>query len=98
MTENESTKYQNLVNALKWFDEDTRVERAKRIDWASSLYQSPGLVVGEIVPLSDLPGFSGPMISRKMAPNPRGAYEKKSIHGRADGHGAARSGPHHGGR
>ncbi|MDP1654649.1 MAG: filamentous hemagglutinin N-terminal domain-containing protein, partial [Hylemonella sp.] len=46
----------------------------------------------------DLPGFSGPMISRKMAPNPRGAYEKKSIHGRADGHGAARSGPHHGGR
>jgi hypothetical protein len=52
MTEDESTKYQNLINALKWFDETTRVERAKRIDWASSLYQSPGLVSGEVVPLS----------------------------------------------
>lgn len=52
MTEDESTKYQNLVDALKWFDENTRVERAKRIDWASSLYQSPGLVSGEVVPLS----------------------------------------------
>jgi len=29
---------------------------------------------------SDLPGFFGPMISRKMAPNPRGAHEKESIH------------------
>lgn len=52
MTDNKSTKYQNLIDALKWFDENTRVERAKRIDWASSLYQSPGLVSGEIVPLS----------------------------------------------
>lgn len=52
MTEDESTKYQNLIDALKWFDENTRVERAKRIDWASSLYQSPGLVSGEVVPLS----------------------------------------------
>ena len=52
MTDDESTKYQNLINALKWFDENTRVERAKRIDWASSLYQSPGLVSGEDVPLS----------------------------------------------
>lgn len=51
MTEDESTKYQNLIDALKWFDENTRVERAKRIDWASSLYQSPGLVSGEVVPL-----------------------------------------------
>jgi hypothetical protein len=52
MTEDDSTKYQRLIDALKWFDEDTRVERAKRIDWASSLYQSPGLVSGEVVPLS----------------------------------------------
>lgn len=28
----------------------------------------------------DLPGFFGPMISRKMAPNPRGAHEKEPIH------------------
>lgn len=33
-----------------------------------------------------------------MAPNPRGAHEKKSIHRRADGHGTARGRPHHGGR
>lgn len=52
MTKDESAKYQNLIDALKWFDENTRVERAKRIDWASSLYQSPGLVSGEVVPLS----------------------------------------------
>ena len=52
MAEDEPTKYQNLINALKWFDENTRVERAMRIDWASSLYQHPGLVSGEVVPLS----------------------------------------------
>ena len=52
MTDDESTKYQNLIDELKWFDENTLVERAKRIDWASSLYQSPGLVSGEVVPLS----------------------------------------------
>jgi hypothetical protein len=52
MTDDQTAKYQNLIDALKWFDEDTRVERAKRIDWASSLYQSPELVSGELVPLS----------------------------------------------
>lgn len=52
MTADESRKYQKLIDALKWFDENTRVERAKRIDWASSLYQSPCLVSGEVVPLS----------------------------------------------
>ena len=51
MTEG-GTKYQNLIDALQWFDANTRVERAKRIDWASSLYQSPGLVSGELVPLN----------------------------------------------
>ena len=52
MTDNESAKYDNLTDALKWYDEDSRLERAKRIDWASSLYQSTGLISGEIVPLS----------------------------------------------
>lgn len=52
MTEDESTKHQNLIDALKWLDGNTRAERAKRIDWASSLYQSPGLISGEVVPLS----------------------------------------------
>ncbi len=46
----------------------------------------------------DLPGFSGPIISRKMAPNPRGAHEKKSIHRRTDGHGTARGRPYNDGR
>jgi hypothetical protein len=52
MTVDQSTKYQKLIDALKWYDENSRLERAKRIDWAGSLYQSPGLIVGEIVPLS----------------------------------------------
>lgn len=51
-TEEESAKYQHLTDALKWYDENSRLERAKRIDWASSLYQLPGLISGEIVPLS----------------------------------------------
>jgi hypothetical protein len=29
---------------------------------------------------ADLPGFFVPMISRKMAPNPRGAHEEEPIH------------------
>jgi hypothetical protein len=44
----------------------------------------------------DLPGFCGRMISRKMAPNSRGAHEEELIHGRADGGGAARGRPHYG--
>ena len=38
---------------------------------------------------ADLPGFFGPLISRKMAPYERGAHEKESIHGRTDGCSAA---------
>jgi len=52
MTEVISNRYQNLIVALIWFDENTRVDRAKRIDWASSLYTSTVLVSGEIIPLS----------------------------------------------
>jgi len=51
MSLDEPEKYQKLVEALKWFDDNSRIERAKRIDWASSLYQSPGLVCGELIPL-----------------------------------------------
>lgn len=40
-----------LLEALAWYDEHSRVERAERIVWASSLYQSPGLVAGAVVPL-----------------------------------------------
>jgi hypothetical protein len=40
-----------LVEALAWYDEHSRIERAERIAWASSLYQSPGLVAGPIVPM-----------------------------------------------
>ncbi len=54
MAEDEAAKYQNLTEALEWFDEDSRLDRAKRIDWASSLYQSPGLVSGEVIPMSML--------------------------------------------
>lgn len=39
--------------------------------------------------VTDLPGFFGPLISRKMAPYERGAHEKESIHGRTDGRSAA---------
>lgn len=52
MIDDESAKYQNLTDALKWYDDNSRLERAKRIDWASSLHQSPGFISGEIVPLS----------------------------------------------
>jgi len=41
-----------LLEALTWHDENSRSARAARIDWASSLYQSTGLVAGKIVPLS----------------------------------------------
>jgi hypothetical protein len=29
---------------------------------------------------ADLPGFFGPAVSRKMAPDPRGAHEEEPIH------------------
>ena len=51
MAEAENMKYQNLTDALEWYDENTRLDRAKRIDWASSLYSSRGLVSGEVVPM-----------------------------------------------
>ena len=51
MTTDEFDKYHNLVEALSSYDDNSRIERAKRIDWASSLYQPSGLVCGELVPL-----------------------------------------------
>jgi hypothetical protein len=40
-----------LIDALAWYDEHSRVARAERIAWASSLYQTQGIVAGPIVPL-----------------------------------------------
>ena len=40
-----------LLEALAWYDEHSRAERATRIVWASSLYQTQGMVAGAIVPL-----------------------------------------------
>ena len=40
-----------LLDALAWYDEHSRVERAERIAWASSLYHTSGVVAGAIVPL-----------------------------------------------
>lgn len=40
-----------LMDALAWYDEHSRVERAERIAWASSLYETSGLIAGAIVPL-----------------------------------------------
>jgi hypothetical protein len=48
----EASELKPLLEALSWFDEDSKLARARRIEWASSLYQSSGLVSGEIVPLS----------------------------------------------
>ena len=45
----------------------------------------------------DLPDFSETLISIEDGSIPRGAHEKESIHGRADGRDPARSRPHHGG-
>lgn len=52
MPTDESNINEKLVEALAWFDEDSRLDRVKRIDRASSLYQSPGIVSGEFVPLA----------------------------------------------
>lgn len=41
-----------LIDALRWYDDESRAARARRIEWASSLYQSPGMVAGEFVQLS----------------------------------------------
>ncbi len=41
-----------LVDALRWYDDESRPTRARRIEWASSLYQSPGMVSGEFVQLT----------------------------------------------
>ncbi|HNH13749.1 MAG TPA: hypothetical protein PLX20_11470 [Rhodocyclaceae bacterium] len=41
-----------LIDALRWYDDESRSARASRIEWASSLYQSRGMVSGELVQLS----------------------------------------------
>lgn len=41
-----------LIDALRWYDDDSRSARASRIEWASSLYQSRRMVSGELVQLS----------------------------------------------
>jgi hypothetical protein len=48
----ERLEQSSLADALKWYDEHSRQARVARIAWASSLYQSPGVVFGEIIPLS----------------------------------------------
>lgn len=40
-----------LIEALAWYDEHSRQSRAERIAWASSLYASPGIIAGRVVPL-----------------------------------------------
>ena len=51
MCSSEDTGLDALIAALAWYDESSRLKRAKRIAWVSSLYQSPGLIAGSIVPL-----------------------------------------------
>jgi len=50
MSEDERLK--PLIDALRWHDDDSRLTRAARIDWASSLYPPQGMVAGELVQLS----------------------------------------------
>ncbi len=40
-----------LIEALAWYDENSRQARAERIAWASSLYANPGIIAGAVVPL-----------------------------------------------
>lgn len=40
-----------LIDALTWYDNDSRMKRAERIAWASSLYKAQGVVAGRIVPM-----------------------------------------------
>jgi hypothetical protein len=56
--------------------------RSSRIvqQWAEESVELADTIKSGAEYLNDLPGFFGPMISRKMAPNPRGAHEKESIH------------------
>lgn len=42
---------ESLIKALAWFDDKSRIERAQRIAWASSLYEQRGVVAGALVPL-----------------------------------------------
>lgn len=41
-----------LIDALRWYDDDSRLVRATRIEWASSRYQSQDMVSGELTQLS----------------------------------------------
>lgn len=41
-----------LIPALMWYDDRSRLTRAKRIEWASSLYFPEGIMEGELVQLS----------------------------------------------
>ena len=52
MSPTEESNLGPLIEALKWYDESSRTDRATRIAWASSLFVSPGLVAAPIVPLN----------------------------------------------
>jgi hypothetical protein len=41
-----------LLEALRQFDDNSRLQRASRIIWSSSLYQRPGMVAGEFAQLN----------------------------------------------
>jgi hypothetical protein len=47
----EESHLSRLIDALRCYDDDSRFARAKRIEWASSLYQPQGMVSGELVQL-----------------------------------------------
>lgn len=47
-----SPRQYTLTDALKWYDDDSRSTRVERIEWASALFQPPGMIVGGFLPLS----------------------------------------------
>lgn len=47
----DQSRQHQLIEALRWHDDESRTARARRIEWASSLYQSPGIVSGEFAQL-----------------------------------------------
>ncbi|MEO8297805.1 MAG: glycine zipper 2TM domain-containing protein [Burkholderiales bacterium] len=64
----------------------------------SAMGEGSGKTLATVAGAADLPDFFVPIISRRMAPDERGAHEEESTHRRADGHGAVRGRPHYGGR
>lgn len=48
----EEERLKPLTDALRVYDEDSRLARAMRIEWASSFYRPQGMVSGELVQLS----------------------------------------------